>query len=383
MSDRHYLDHASTSPARPEVVEAMLEWMSVAHTGDPARVHTEGRMARSAIEEARSAVAGMLRVRSRQCIFTSTGTEAVNAAVWSAVRSRPQGAIVCPAVEHSCVREASRRLAPVVEVGVDRLGRIDLDAYHSALASAAGAHGSVALAHCQWGNHEVATLQPVGEVVAMCQRLGIPTHVDAAAACGRVETDLGTLGADFVSVSAHKFGGPEGVGALIVAPGLRIDPLVVGGDQERGRRAGMENTPAIVGFGVAAALVGTTGLLEMEKRRAWAQTARIYDVAGELEGVVTYGDGKRRLPHIACLGVDGVEAEAVLLGLDQAGIAAHSGSSCSSEFLAPSAVLEAIGADAERSLRVSVGWSTTTADIDAFVEALPRVLDRLRALRSE
>lgn len=385
MSGRHYLDHASTSPTRPEVVEAMLEWMAGPRTGDPARVHTEGQMARVAIEEARASVASLFGMRPRQCIFTSSATESVNTAVWTAARARPGGAIVCPAVEHSCVRESSRRLAPVVEVGVDGLGRVDPDTYQDALETAAKTHGTVALAHCQLGNHEIATLQPVGEVVAIGRAMGVPTHVDAAAACGHVPLDLGALGADLVSLSAHKLGGPRGVGALIVAPGLRLEPLLVGGEQERGRRAGMEDTPAIVGFGVAAALLGLGHpgegtLLDIEERRAWAQTSRILEAAARMEGITTFGDRTRRLPHIICLGVEGVEAEAVLLGLDQAGIAAHSGSACSSESLAPSAVLEAIGADAERSLRVSVGWSTTDADIDAFLDALPVVAVRLRAL---
>jgi cysteine desulfurase len=188
------------------------------------------------------------------------------------------------------------------------------------------------------------------------------------------------LGADLVSVSAHKLGGPKGVGALVVGRGLRLDPLILGGEQERARRGGIENTPAIVGFGVAAELLGD-GRLEEERSRAWAQTGRVLDLARDVDGVTIYGDPVARLPHIACLGVAGVEAEAVLLGLDQEGIAVHSGSACSSESLAPSPVLEAMGADAERSLRVSVGWSTSDADVDAFVAALPQVVERLRALR--
>lgn len=365
---------------RPQVVEAMLEWMTGIGAGDPARVHTEGRMARSAIEDARESVAALLGVRPRQCIFTSGATEAVNAAVWGAVRSRPGGAVIYPAVEHSCVRDASQRLAPVVVVGVDHLGRVDLEAYDEALERANAEHGPVALAHCQWGNHEIATLQPVAEVVAMAAARGVPVHVDAAAACGHVPLDLGALGADLVSVSAHKMGGPKGVGALIVAPGLRVEPLLVGGDQERGRRAGMEDTPAIVGFGAAARLLIGRSLLT-EERRSREQTALVLGAVAQMPGLTSYGDPSARLPHIACLGIEGVEAEAVLLGLDQVGIAAHSGSACSSESLAPSPVLEAIGADAERSLRISVGWSTSDDDIEALIRSLPAVVRRLRALR--
>src|SRR5437763_7162593 len=377
---RHYLDHASTSPCRPEVVDAMLPWLAGDGSADPGRVHTEGRIARVAIEDARARVAGLLGTRPRQVVFTSGGTEAINAAVWGAVQARPGGAVVGTAVEHSAVRDASARHAEVIEAGVDGLGRIDIGAFGAALDRAGRAGSPAALAHCQLGNHEVGTLQPAAEVVAMCRDRGILVHVDAAAGAGHVPLDLSSLGADLVSVSAHKLGGPKGVGALVVRRGLRLPPLILGGEQERARRGGIENTPAIVGFGAAAELLAD-GRLDEERARARRQTDRALDLARSLDGVTIYGDPAERLPHIVCLGVTGVEAEAVLLGLDQAGIAAHSGSACSSESLAPSPVLEAMRADAERSLRVSVGWSTTDADIDALVEGLPRVLERLRALR--
>jgi cysteine desulfurase len=204
--------------------------------------------------------------------------------------------------------------------------------------------------------------------------------VDAAAAAGHVPIEFDALGADLLSVSAHKLGGPQGVGALLVRRGLRLPPLLVGGEQERSRRAGMENVAGLVGFGAAAEVLAAAGGLHGEAVRARAQTDRILAAATRLQGVVTYGDTVERLPHLVCLGVEGVEAEAVLLGLDQSGIAAHSGSACSSESLEPSPVLQAMGVEAERSLRVSVGWSTTEADVEAFCHALPGVVDRLRAL---
>lgn len=377
---RHYLDHASTSPARPEVVEAMLPWLAGTGGADPGRAHTEGRMARVGVEAAREQVAGFFGVRPRQVIFTSGATESANAAVHGAVEARPDGVIVCPAVEHSCVRDASRRSARTIQVGVDSCGRIDPDAFESVL-DRAGAE-RVALAHCQWGNHEVATLQPVHEIIERCRRRRVLTHMDAAAAAGHVPLDLGRLGADLVSVSAHKLGGPKGIGALVVRRGLRLDPLIVGGEQERGRRAGMENVPAIVGFGAAAEVLGGDGWRRLTEEAAAARerTDRVL-AAVAADGMLSYGDPVERLPHIACLGVTGVEAEAILLGLDQAGIAVHSGSACASESLAPSPVLEAMGVDADRSLRVSVGWSTTDEDIGAFLAAFPKVVNRLRSLR--
>ncbi|MGI8686683.1 MAG: cysteine desulfurase family protein [Acidimicrobiales bacterium] len=369
---RSYLDHASTSPARPEAVEAMLPWLSGPGAADPARVHTEGRMARAALEDARERVAGLLGARPREVVFTSGATEAVNAATWGAAQLRPDGAVVVPGVEHSAVRDASARTGRMVVAPVDGLGRVDVDA----LLGLAGP--GAALVHCQVGNHEVGTLQPVAEVVARCRERGVLVHVDAAAAAGRVAVDFATLGADLLSVSAHKLGGPKGTGALLVRRGLRLPPLLVGGDQERARRAGMEDVPAIVGFGAACSSLD----LAAEAAASRAHTGRIAAAALAVPGVVAYGDPARRLPHIVCVGVDGVEAEGVLLGLDQAGVAAHSGSACSSEALEPSPVLEAMGVEAERSLRLSVGWSTTEADVDAFVRAFPAVVARLRALAS-
>jgi cysteine desulfurase len=368
---RHYLDHASTSPTRPAAVEAMVPWFST--LADPARVHTEGHAARVAVEVAREQVAGLLDARPREVVFTSGATEAVATAVWGATEHGDH--VVVPAVEHSCVRESSARHRVTV-VGVDGTGRVAPDEVLGAI------EPGTALVHLQWANHEVGTLQPVAEVVAGCRERGVLVHVDAAMAAGHVAVDFRGLGADLLSVSAHKLGGPPGVGALLVRRGLRLRPLLVGGSQERARRAGFENVPAIVGFGAAAEALGG-GALEEEAGTAHDLTDRVIAAAagGELgAGITVYGDSEERLPHLACLGIEGVEAEPVLLGLDQAGVAAHSGSSCSSEALEPSPVLEAMGVDADRSLRVSVGWSTVDADIDAFLTAFPEVVRRLRAL---
>ncbi len=379
---RHYLDHASTTPTRPEARDVIARWEATGLTADPGRVHTEGRQVRAAVEEAREQLSALLGVRPRQVVFTSGGTEAANAATWGVIRHDP-GPVLCSRVEHSAVRDASARSAPVVDVAVDHLGRIDAESLGRARKECADRFGrGPALVHCQWGNHEVGTVQPVADIVARCRSEGILTHVDAVAAVGHVSTDLDELGADLVSLSSHKLGGPAGIGALVVRRGLRIEPLIVGGDQERARRAGMENVPAIIGFGAAAAALAAEGVLESEAAAARALTDGLTRAALAVPGVTQFGDPTERLPHIVCLGVGGVEAEPVLLGLDQAGIAVHSGSSCSSETLEPSPVLEAMGADAERSLRLSVGWSTTAVDVEAFAGSFPAVVDRLRALRT-
>ena len=384
---RHYLDHASTTPLRPESRAAVAAWESLGVTADPGRVHTEGRMVRAALEDARDQVAALFGVRSRQVVLTSGGTEAVNAAVWGVVAPATwtggAAPVACAAVEHAAVRDASAHHGTVVPVEVGGVGRIHPDAVADAIDRAAAAHGRPpALAHCQVANHEVGTLQDVAAVAGRCRAAGVPLHVDAVAAAGHVPLDLDGLGADLVSVSAHKLGGPAGIGALVLRRGLRIDPLLVGGDQERRRRAGLENVSAAVGFGAAAAALSGAGRIDREAAAARRHTDRLLEAACAVDGVVPYGDPDGRVPHIVCFGVAGVEAEPVLLGLDQAGVAVHSGSSCSSESLEPSPVLEAMGVDGERSLRLSVGWSTTDADVDAFAAAFAGVVGRLRDLAS-
>ena len=348
----------------------MVEWMQSPLASDPARVHTEGHAARIAVEDARDAIAELLGARNREVVFTSGATEAIAAATWGAA---PRGShMVASEVEHSAVRLAAAANAEVSWIGCDRRGRVDPHAIADAIRS------DTALVHLQWGNHEVGTLQLVAEVAQLCRERDVLLHVDAAQAAGHVPVYFDDLGVDLLSVSAHKMGGPPGVGALLVRRGLRLRPLLLGGDQERARRAGFENVPAIIGWGAAArSLIAT---LDAEERTARRLTQRVIEHVPALDDVTLFGDATHRLPHIVCLGIAGVEPQGVLLGLDQAGVAVHSGSSCASEAIEPSPVLAAMGVDADRSLRVSVGWSTTDADIDAFLTTLPDVLARLRAL---
>ncbi|HEX7520728.1 MAG TPA: cysteine desulfurase family protein [Acidimicrobiia bacterium] len=377
---RAYLDHASTSPLRPAALEAMLPYLSE-HHGDPGRLHAEGRATRVAIEQAREHVAALLDARPREVVFTSGGTEAINTAIWGACARSSDGTgtghIVTTAVEHSAVLDACMRSGlGVMAVGVDRRGRFDPDDV------AAAVRDDTVLVTVQLANHEVGTIQPVAAVVAATRARDVLVHVDACAAVGHVPVAFHGLDADLCSVTAHKLGGPKGIGALLVRRGLRLDPFVVGGAQERARRGGLENVPAIVGFGAAAAAL-LDGGLERERAAEQVLTDRLATTTLEtVAGVERFGDPDDALPNLVCLGIDGVEAEPILLGLDQRGVAVHSGSSCSSEALEPSPVLEAMGVDADRSLRASVGWSSMEADVDAFLEAFPQVVDRLRALRT-
>lgn len=349
----------------------MGRWLGAAG-GDPGRIHQEGMAARGAVEAAREQVATLVGARPREVVFTSGATEAIAAACWGAAeRGRHQ---VVPAVEHSAVRLAAEAQGEVGIVGVDGAGRVDVADLLDAL------RPDTALVHVQWGNHEVGTLQPVAEAIAACRERGVLVHVDAAQAVGHVPVDFASLGADLLSLSAHKLGGPAGVGALLVRRGLRLRPLLVGGDQERARRAGMEPVAAVAGFGAATTALSGGGV-EREAADQQRLTERVLAGIIELDGVRVYGDPGGRLPHLVCLGIDDVEPQAVLLGLDRAGIAVHSGSACASEGWEPSPVLEAMGADAHHSLRISVGWSTTDADVAALLDALPTVLVELRALR--
>jgi cysteine desulfurase len=380
---RTYLDHASTTPARPEALAALLRWTALP-AADPGRLHEEGRVVRDALEAARLQVAALVGATPRQVVFTSGGTEAINAAVWGATRRLPGAPVLCADVEHSAVREASARLAPTEVVPVDVSARLDIEAVAARLADTS--RPRPALVHCQWANHEVGTVQPVHEIVALCRAAGVPVHVDAAAACGHLVIDADALGADLVSISAHKIGGLPGAGALVIRRGSRFEPLIVGGEQERARRAGLEALPALVAFGAAAEALGAGDqrLLHEEAGRARGQIAALAAAATSVEGVAVVGPSNddERLPSLLCLGVPGVEAEPVLIGLDRAGVAVHSGSACSSESIEPSPVLEAMGVDASHSLRVSVGWSTTDEDVAAFARAFADVVAGLRALRS-
>ncbi|MGD9792145.1 MAG: cysteine desulfurase family protein [Acidimicrobiia bacterium] len=362
-----YLDHASTSPLRGAARSAMQEWLLDDVTGDPGRIHSSAMAVRAQLEHARSQIAAFFGAASRSVVFTSGATEAIASACWGGAAIGDHQVIT--AIEHSAVRRSAEQFSTAVTiVGCNSQGQVDVDEVLSAI------NADTAMVHVQWGNHEVGTLQPIHRVIEACRERGVLVHVDAAQAAGHVPIDFDALGADLMSVSAHKMGGPAGIGALLVRRGIRLRPLIVGGDQERARRAGLENVLGAIGW--AAACNGA--VIDPERERALSD--RIAAIASGIDGVVVLGDRADRLPHITCVTIAGVEPQGVLLGLDQRGIAAHSGSACSSEDLLPSPVLEAMGIDAHHSLRLSVGWSTSDADIDRLAGALPEVISYLRSL---
>jgi len=354
------------------------------HFGDPGRLHDEGRVTRVAVEVAREQVAALFGARPREVVFTSSGTESVDAAVYGALaRGAPDGryGLVTSAVEHSSVLDAAHRdpATNITVVGVDHRGHVDIGAMIDVI------DDTTALVSIQLANHEVGTIQDVAPLIQRVREQGgdkeVLVHVDACAAAGHVSVDFAALDVDLCSVTAHTWGGPPGAAALLVRRGLRVPPLLLGGSQERARRAGFEDVAAIVGFGAAAAELAAPGRLAAEATSAAELTMQLTAAATAVDGVTRYGDADHALPHLVCLGVKGVEAEPVLLALNQHGVAVHSGSSCSSETLEPSPVLEAMGVDADHSLRASVGWSSTEDDVEAFTRAFPGIVERLRALR--
>lgn len=372
-----YLDHAATTPLRPEVREAMLAvWAEV---GNPSSAHRWGRRAWGRLEEARERLATILGARRSEIVFTGSGTEADNLAVlgrWRAVR---QGAVVCSAVEHRAVlgpvEAAGREGATVVVLGVDGAGRLDL----GALSEALSAHPAVV--SVMWGNNEVGTLQPVAELAARCHEAGVAFHTDAVQAFGRERVRVDELPLALLSVSAHKLGGPAGVGALFVRDGVELEPLAYGGGQEEGLRPGTEPVAAAVGLAVAAELA------EQEREAEHARLEALRDrleagLLAHLPGLVINGAGAPRLPHILSISIPGVDREALLLSLDMEGLAVSSGSACRSGALEPSHVLIAMGEAAPglAPIRFSLGRTTTVPEIEEAGTRFARVAERLRAL---
>jgi cysteine desulfurase len=368
-----YLDHAATTPVRPEVHAAMEPFLSV-RFGNAASGHGAGRAARAALEDARDRVASVLGAERSEIVFTSGGTEADNLAVLGRWRATGRG-VVLSAVEHSAVREAAaqaaREGAAVTTVAVREDGVLDLDALEEALEDDPG------VVSVMWGNNEVGTIQPVARIGELCRERGVVLHTDAVQAVGHVPVMVGDAGCDLLAISGHKFGGPQGVGALFVRRGIRLAPLLHGGGQEGGLRAGTSNVAGSVGL--AAALERATGDLAAESERIRGLRDRLQaEVTAAVDGVEVVGATADRLPHILTVGLDRVDADVLLASLDLSGLAVSSGSACLTGATAPSPVILAMGLKYDAVLRFSLGWTTTAEDVAAAVAALPRVVDGAR-----
>jgi cysteine desulfurase len=376
---RRYFDHAATTPMVPQAIEAMTRELT--RVGNASSLHGSGRSARRVVEEAREVVAACVGARPSEVIFTAGGTEADNLAVKGAFWSSPtRSSVVTSGIEHSAVLDSVGWLgevgADLSMVGVDVTGRIDIAALAEAVSD------STALVSIMWGNNEVGTLQPIAEVVEIADQHGAVTHSDAVQAVGRVPVDFAASGLDLLSLSAHKLGGPHGIGALLARRDVTLTPVLHGGGQERDVRSGTVDVAAVAGF--AAALEFATEQLSAEERRLRELRALlIMEVLAAVPDAILHGPANPAdaLPGIVNVSFPGCSADALLLLLDAADIDCSTGSACSAGVAQPSHVLLAMGsgeAEARSSLRFSLGHTSTATDIDALAAALPDAISRAR-----
>ena len=368
MPARVYLDWNATTPLRPEAREAMAAAWEL--SGNPSSVHAEGRQARRLVEDARASISGAVGALPRNVIFTSGGTEANALALTPGLRrgaGLPVERLVVSAIEHASVLAGGRfPVEAISTVGVTSSGLLALDRLRATLEGGPPALVSVMLA-----NNETGAVQPVKEAAEIVHSAGGLLHVDAIQAIGKIPFDINAMNADLVTLSAHKIGGPKGVGALVLAEGLLgFEPLLRGGGQEKGRRAGTENVAGIAGFGAAAK--AAMGALEEDAIRLESLRNRLESGLRKTPGAIVFSDDMPRLPNTTLFTVPGLKAETAVIGFDLAGIAVSSGSACSSGKVQPSHVLEAMGFRpeiAKGAVRLSLGWSTSDADIDRCLEA--------------
>lgn len=373
-----YLDNNATTPLHPRAREAMLPWLGETH-GNPSSIHRFGQAARNAVEEAREKVAALLGARAPEIVFTASGTEANNAVLFHiAGTAANAGHLVLSAVEHPSIREAAVRLAR----GGWEVTRVSpgTDGVVPAADMIAALRPETRLVALMLANNELGTLQPVAEVAAACRERGIPVLCDAVQAVGKIPVDVDELGVDYLTVGAHKFHGPLGAAALWVRKGAEITPYLLGGGQERRRRAGTENVAALDGFGEACAAAAE----ELAHRRTFLAGLRDRFEAGlpqRVPGAVIHCAEAPRLPNTSHIAIPGVEGESLLIRLDVAGFAVSTGSACSSGVVEPSKTLLAMGLSREEalsSLRVSFGMMNRTEEVDRFLDALAREAAELR-----
>ena len=384
-AERTYLDYNAGAPLRPEARAVLSATLGV---GNASSVHAEGRRAGGLIENARSAVAALVAADAKQVTFTSGGSEANCTVLFPTVviggQAKPVDRLLIGATEHPSVRTGGRfDTDKVDEIPVDGEGRIEIEALEAALSFAAD-RGEAVLVSVMLANNETGTIQPVAEITQIARGHGAWVHTDAAQAAGRIPVDIGTLGVDFLTLSAHKLGGPQGCGAIIRrSEDVSFKPLITGGDQEYRLRAGTENVAAIAGFGEAAkAAAGDLAMVDHWRRWRDRFAASVADI-----GEITIFSGRaERLPQTLCLAVDRVSAETMLIGLDLEGVAVSSGSACSSGRVGPSHVLAAMGVAPERArstIRISFGWDTDEKDLDKLEIALRRIVERISAMGDE
>ena len=379
---RVYLDHAATTPVDPEVAEAMARVYREVQ-GNPSSIYAEGQAARALVDGARAEVAAAIGAAPSEIVFTSGGTEADNLAIRGVLKARrgERDGLVTDAIEHHAVLDTMHDLAEHAQVRltvvpVDGDGRVDPEAIAAAL------DDRTALVSVMHANNEIGTLQPIAEIGALCRERGVAFHTDAVQSVGAVDFDVRRIPVDLVSLNAHKFYGPKGVGALYVRKGTRLATLQTGGGQEKGRRTGTENVAGIVALGVAMRIAATRRATE-SPRQAKLRDRLLDGVPARVPGAIVTGHRAERLPNSASFVFPNTDGASLVMALDMAGFAVSSGSACTSGDTEPSHVILALGIDRETakgSLRVTVGRATTDAEIDAFLAALPGVVERVRGV---
>ncbi len=381
--ERIYLDHAATTPVHPDVLQAMLPYFSE-RFGNASSVAWFGREASYALEKARERIAKVLGCLPSEIIFTSCASESDNLAIKGVAQAAKAGCnhIITSPIEHEAVLHTCQYLEQhgytVTYVPVDRHGKIDPADVEAAMTD------HTAIISIMYANNEVGTIQPIAEIGAIARKHGVPLHTDAVQAAGALDLNVRRLQVDLLALSAHKFGAPKGVGLLYVRSGIPLAPQQHGGSQERHRRAGTENVPSIVGMATALELASS----RRDEYRSHTMALRDELIAGVLETVAgseLNGHPVERLPNNASFRISGVESEAVLLNLDMQGIAASSGSACTSASMEPSHVLTAMGIPADLAhgaLRMTFGTSNTQAHVARVLEVLPKTVEKARKLRA-
>jgi len=376
-----YLDNNATTKVAPEVVEAMLPYLSE-YYGNPSSMHSFGGNVGAKIKEARQQVANLIGASPAEIIFTSCGTESDGTAIRAAIESNPdRKQIVTSRVEHPAIKNLYENLSKqgyhVTFVPVDNEGRLDLDYLYKCL------NDDTAIVSLMWANNETGVIFPVEEISREVKDRGIIFHTDAVQAAGKIPIDVNTTGVDMLSLSGHKFHAPKGIGVLYVRKGTKFSPYMIGGHQEEGRRGGTENVASIIGLGKAAELakqhLEENSYACVSELRDKLETALLERVTNSMVN----GETKNRLPNTSSIAFEYVEGEAILLMMNEYGICASSGSACTSGSLEPSHVLRAMGVPftaAHGSIRFSLSRYTTAAEIDFVIEKMPPIIDRLREL---
>ncbi len=380
-----YFDHNATTPLHSEVADLVARVLRD-EFGNPSSVHRYGQRAKAILDEARSAVAALIGADPSEVVFTSGGTEADNFALRGVAEAlEPTGRrhLISNAIEHEAVLNTLKSLAKrgwtTTLVPVDGSAIVTPEALRAALDSASN---GVALISVMHANNEVGTIQPIADLAAIAHEHGALFHTDAVQSCGKVPVNVRDLGVDLLSLSAHKFNGPKGAGALWIRRGVRMAAFLTGGRHERNRRAGTENVAGIAGLGAAATIARTK--LATDAARTSALRDRLENgILGQISGTAVNGDRARRVPNTSNISFEGIEAESLLIALDLEGFAVSTGSACSSGALEPSHVLRAMGLPAHRtqnSIRFSLGLGNTEEEVDALVTVLPRIVEKLRSL---